>query len=207
MVGLLLAASLLAGPLLTSLLMFRKRSKRELMQDCALIALIQIIAMGWSVYVAFAGRPMMLVFEYRLFRVVHANEMLEPVSAYSSDLFSKRDVPLIALREFKDAAESLKATMAALQGVSLAVRSELWVDYASTKTLALSAAKPLEGLRVQLKSEKSAQILDEIISQDDELRSLKFLPVIGRERAGIVLLNNKTGEPQTFVNIDSFGRT
>ena len=140
------------GPLITLAIFNRAKPWSELRRDLIIVALIQISALGYGLWTVFAARPVHMVFEYDRFRVVHAVDIPPELLQ-----LSRRDVvalpltgpTLLSLRPFRDGKEKMEATIAALNGLSLSVRPDLWQPYGLAKNEILQAAKPVSELKAQ----------------------------------------------------------
>ena len=81
----LISVDVILGPLITLFIFNRAKPLRELRRDLAVVALIQLSALGYGMWTVFVARPVHLVFEVDRFRVVHAidvpAELLDPTPA------------------------------------------------------------------------------------------------------------------------------
>ncbi len=194
------------GPLITLAVFDRAKPWSELRRDLALVAFIQLSALGYGLWTVFVARPVHLVFEYDRFRVVHAVDV-------PSELLAKgpRDVAalpltgptLLSLRPFKDGKEKMDATMAALGGVSLSARPDLWQPYAAATNDIRQAAKPVPELKARLASQAAA-IDAAIASTGRQAEALVYLPLVGRKSFWTVFLDPVTAEVLAFMPLDSF---
>jgi hypothetical protein len=122
------AVDVILGPLITLAVFNRAKPVNELKRDLAMIALLQLAALGYGMWTVFAARPVHMVFEYDRFRVVHAVDI--PVELLDRtppgiDALPFTGPTLLSLRPFRDANEKMEATMAALEGLSLSARPDL----------------------------------------------------------------------------------
>lgn len=82
---LLLCIDVVVGPLLT--LIVAKQGKRTLKMDLSAIAVIQLAALIYGLYIVAQGRPVWIIYDSARFEVVQAYEaVIDPASA-SSDVF------------------------------------------------------------------------------------------------------------------------
>lgn len=203
---LLAAVDVIMGPLITLAIFNRSKSRPELLMDFTVVGLLQLAALGYGLWTVFSARPVHLVFEYSRMSVVHAIEV-------DADLLAKAPpglqiLPLtgptvIALRPFKNPAEEFDATMAALNNVSLAARSDLWQAYEASRADVLKEAKPATDLYARF-SNQAAQIDRAIAATGRPVAELRYLPLLGRRMAWTVLLDANTAEPVGFLPLDSF---
>lgn len=194
------------GPAITFFIFDRRKKRSELIFDMLVVVFIQVCAISYGLWSAYAARPVYLVFEIDRFRVVHASELDRNVpTAFSSAECNLIlcEPYLIAVRQFKDEREKLNATMLALQGVSLAAQSNLWTSYKSSVSEVLGAAKPINGLIKEFPDK-----LDEVtrIAIDAGISSAEvlYLPLVGRREYWTILLSLKNGDVLGYVPVDGF---
>lgn len=194
------------GPLITLTVFNRAKPWAELRRDLAIVALIQLSALTYGVWTVFVARPVHMVFEYDRFRVVHAVDI-------PPELLSRapRDVvalplmgpTLLSLRPFKDGNEKMVATMAALEGLSLSARPDLWQPYAAAKNEIWQAAKPVSELRARFATQAAA--IDAAMTQfGRKPETVVYLPMVGRKSFWTVFLDPVTAEVLGFMPLDSF---
>ncbi|AYQ27922.1 MULTISPECIES: TfpX/TfpZ family type IV pilin accessory protein [unclassified Polaromonas] len=194
------------GPLLTLTVFNIKKPVKELRRDLAVIAVLQLAALGYGMWTVAIARPVHLVFEVDRFRVVHAidvpQEELKQAPA-GLDRLPLTGPTLLSMREFTNEKESFEATMAAMQGVSLSARPGLWQAYEKGKSKILKAARPLEQLKSRFPG-RAAEIDAALRSAGRGATSVGYVPMVGRQTFWTVLLDNNTAEVIAFVPIDSF---
>ncbi len=204
---LIVAVDVIMGPLLTFAVFDTRKPRKALIRDLCVIGALQLAALGYGLWTVAAARPVHLVFEMDRFRVVHAidvpTELLEKASP------ALRSLPvtgptLLSVRPFRDARESMEATMAALAGVPIGSRPELWQDYKKARPEIVSRAKPLAELKARFPA-RSAEIDAVLKSSGTRLpNAVGYLPMMGRDTFWTVLLDTTTLEVIAFVPIDSF---
>ncbi|GGH52431.1 fimb protein [Comamonas phosphati] len=203
---LVVAVDVVMGPLITLAIFNRAKPRRELLLDFTMVGLLQIAALTYGLWTVFMARPVHLVFEYSRMSVVHAIDL-------DTNLLSKappdlQRLPLtgptvIALRPFKDSAEQLEATLAALNGGSLSTRTDLWQTYTSATAEILKAAKPATELNARF-PQKATQIDQAILATGRPAASLRYLPLLDRKAAWTVLIDAVSVKPLGFLPLDSF---
>ena len=202
----LVSVDVVIGPLITLAIFNLSKPRRLLVRDLGIVGLLQLCALGYGMWTVFEARPVHLAFEFSLFRVVHAidvpSEMLDeaPAGMRSLPLF---DRTLIAVRPFKDAQEKYETTMAALQGLPLSDRPDLWQPYRDARTRVLLAAAPASKLKQRF-PDKAALIDQAIAKTGKPESSLVSLPLAGRDVFWTVLLDASTADVVGFIPLDSF---
>lgn len=194
------------GPLITLTVFNRTKPRRELIRDLAVVALLQLSALGYGLWTVFVARPVHLVFEYDRFRVVHAVDVpseLLPLAPRDVNALPLIGPTLLSLRPFKDGKEKMDATLAALEGLSLSARPDLWQPYAAAKGEIWQVAKPVTELKARFTSQAAA--IDAAVARSGRKpEELAYLPMVGRKSFWTVLIDPITAEVLGFMPLDSF---
>lgn len=201
-----IAVDVVLGPLITLVVFNRRKPRRELVRDLGIVGLIQLAALAYGLWTVCVARPVHLVFEVDRFRVVHAIEIPEELLDRAPTMVRK--LPLtgpteLAVRPFKDAREESDATMAALGGVSLSARPDLWQSYPDARQRVLAASKPLSELRHRF-SQQVGMIDAAVARAGASSDTLRYLPMVARHTFWTVLLDAKSAEIRGFLPLDSF---
>ena len=202
----LVTVDVILGPLITLTIFNRAKPWPTLRLDLACVGLVQLVALGYGMWTAFVARPVHLVFEFDRFRVVHAIDVPTELLVQASP--ELRTLPLfgttvLAVRPFRDADEHLNATMAALQGLPLSARPDLWQPYADARLRVLESAKPAALLKKRFPDQ--AATIDRAIEQTGRAPgALLYLPLVGRKTFWTVLLDSSTADVLGFLPLDSF---
>jgi hypothetical protein len=168
--------------------------------------LLQLAALGYGLWTVFVSRPVYLVFEYNRFRVVHAIEVDDALLPRALPALQSLPIGrpgLLSLRDFKNGNEQGDFTMAALGGVQLAARPELWQEYAKAAPQVLSESKPVTQLKARFMA-RSAEIEAAVRSTGRAEAALRYVPMVGRKTFWTVLVDAASAEPLIFLPIDSF---
>lgn len=200
------AVDVILGPLITLAVFNRAKPPRELKRDLTIVALLQLAALIYGMWTVFVARPVHMVFEYDRFRVVHAVDVpAELLNRTPPDVVALplTGPTLLSLRPFKDANEKMEATMAALDGLSLSARPDLWQPYAAAKGEIWQAAKPATELKARF-APRSAEIDAAIAKTGRKPEALAYLPLVGRKSFWTVLVDPVTAEVLGFLPMDSF---
>ncbi len=200
------AVDVILGPLITLAVFNRAKPPRELKRDLTMVALLQLAALVYGMWTVFVARPVHMVFEYNRFRVVHAVDVpSELLNRAPPDVVALpiTGPTLLSLRPFKDANEKMEATMAALEGLSLSARPDLWQPYAAAKSDIWQVAKPVSELKTRFPA-RAAEIDAAVAKTGHKPETLAYLPLVGRKSFWTVLLDPATSEVLGFIPIDSF---
>jgi hypothetical protein len=203
---LVVAVDVIMGPLITLTIFNRAKPWAELRRDLCIVALLQLGALGYGLWTVFVARPVHLVFEIDRFRVVHAIDVapeLLPQAPRDIDALPLLGPTLLSLRPFKSDREKMEATMAALQGVTLGSRPDLWQAYAVGVPEILNMARPVSQLKTRF-AERAGEIDRVLASAGPSAQSWVYLPMIGRKFFWTVLLDPATAEVKAYLPLDSF---
>lgn len=194
------------GPLITLAVFNLRKPRSELVRDLAIVGLIQLAALGYGLWTVFAARPVHLVFEYDRFRIVHAVDVPEELmdrKAENVEALPVSGPTVLALRPFRDVNEEGAATLAALQGLSLSARPDLWQPYAQATQRVLYAARPVSELRQRFVT-RTGEIDAAVAATNQAPETLVYLPMVARKSFWTVLLDARTAEVRGFLPLDSF---
>ena len=202
----LVSVDVILGPLITLAIFNRAKPRKELRRDLAFVGLIQLLALGYGLWTVFVARPVHLVFEIDRFRVVHAvdvpSDLMDKVPA-GIEAMPLRGPTLLSVRPFRDRQESSDATLAALQGISLGARPDLWEPYPAGHSRVLRAAKPVDQLKSRFAS-RAAEI-DAVLGQAGrQAGNTAYLPMTGRKAFWTAFIDPATADVVAFMPLDSF---
>lgn len=203
---LVVSVDVVMGPLITLAIFNRKKPWKELRRDLAIVGLLQLAALGYGLWTVALARPVHLVFEYNRFRVVHAIEVPEELIAQAPPgitplPFTGPDV--LSLRPFKDSKEQFDSTMAAVAGVSLSARPDLWQPYAAARDEVLKEAKPVLALRQRFAA-RAAEIDAAVAATGRPADTLVYVPLVGRKTFWTVLLDPVSAQILGYLPLDPF---
>lgn len=203
---LVVSVDVVLGPLLTFAVFNRAKPRRELRRDLAVIGLLQIAGLAYGLWTVHIARPVHMVFEYDRFRVVHQLDIPQELEARvpaGLELAPMRPT-MIALRPFRDGKESADFTLAALGGVPLSARPELWEPYEAARQQVLHAAKP--ALQLKQRFPQQAAAIDALLADaGSDATHAAYLPVVGRKAtAWTALLDAQTAAVIGYLPLDSF---
>jgi hypothetical protein len=203
---LLVSVDVALGPLLTLVVFNPLKKWRELTLDLAVVAVLQVAALGYGLWTVASARPVHLVFEIDRFRVVHAVDVPNELLQFSPNgivALPWTGPTMLSVREFKDLQESSDMTLEALQGVNLAFRPELWQSYELGLTEVKGAAKPLQQIRRRYPQYEN--VITHAVLQSGYLPDkLAVLPLVARGVFWSVLIDSGTGDIVATLPIDTF---
>ncbi len=201
---LVVTVDVILGPLLMLAIFNRKKPKAELVRDIAIIGGVQLAALLYGLWTVFVARPVHLVFEYDRFRVIHAIDVPEELEAKRVNHSYPLGKPTpLGLRPFRSAEEQFDFTKAAIGGLHLSARPELWQPYEKSAPEVMRAAKSIATLKARFPNHGAAIDLA-VADAGLPAERLLWLPMIGRKTFWTVLIDSQSAEPKAFLPLDSF---
>ena len=203
---LVVTVDVILGPLITLAVFNRKKPGTELRRDLAIVAMIQLAALGYGLWTVYVARPVHLVFEVDRFRVVHAIDVppeLLPKTAPGVNAMPITGQTLLSVRPTKNAKEQEEVTMQEIAGLPLGARPDFWQPYATAVPAVLKAAKPVALLKSRFASQASA--IDRAVASTGRApQAVVYLPMMGRKDFWTVLLDPVTADVLAYLPLDSF---
>ena len=204
---LVVAVDVVLGPLITFAIFDRAKSRAGLRRDLAVVVALQLAGLLYGLWTVQLARPVHMVFEFDRFRVVHRSDVpqdLEGAAPAGIEVAPWTGPTLLAVRPFHSEQEKFEATTAALQGIALASRPDLWQAYADAMPRVLEAAHPLAQLKSRFAA-RSAEIDAAVREAQRSEADVAWLPVVGRKaQAWTVLLDKRTAAVLAYLPLDSF---
>lgn len=203
---LVVVVDVLLGPLITLSIFDRRKGWSVLRRDLAVVALVQLAALGYGLWTVYAARPVHLVFELDRFRIVHAIDIADELrgkAAPGVDVEPLWGPTLLSVRPFKDGQEKLDVTLAALNGVHIGARPDLWQTYAKARDQVLTEARPVAQLRQRFQPQQA--LIDQAVQASGRsVEQLRYVPLIARKLFWTVLVDASTAEVVGYLPLDSF---
>jgi hypothetical protein len=202
----LISVDVILGPLITFSIFNRAKPVRELRRDLAVVALIQLSALSYGLWTVFVARPVHLVFEIDRFRVVHAIEVPEELlnrTPQGIEALPLTGPTTVAVRQFRDSKEGTDATLAALQGIALGARPDLWQTYAAGRAAVLKAAHPVTQLKTRFAA-RAGEIDVVLREAGRQAETTAYLPLVGRKTFWTAFIDPVSAEVVAFMPLDSF---
>lgn len=202
---LVVGCDLALGPLMSLVIYNSRKSRRELILDYTLVAIVQLGALVYGVSIVSGSRPVYVAFSQDRFEVVSAADITPKELAAATDP-KFRKLPwsgpqVVAV--FVPLAQHNDALFEALKGNEEHMRPKFYVPYESQLPAVLKSALPLAEL--EKRHPKSTVILAEARRNagrpDTDLR---WLPVRCRLAFWTVFIDATTGAPVSYVNFDPY---
>ncbi|MGH9199243.1 MAG: hypothetical protein ACRD1T_26380, partial [Acidimicrobiia bacterium] len=174
--------------------------------DLSAVALLQLGALVYGIYVVYEARPVYVVFNVDRFDVVAANELdpaeREKVSRAEFESLPLAGPEIVAADLPADREERERILFAAVAaGYDLPNFPQYYVPYAERTAQVIARAQPLEELK-----KKRAEAQAELATLEQDLarrpKDFGFLPVRARKKDLTAIIDRKTGEVVKILSID-----
>lgn len=194
---------LILGSLITLIAFNNKKPMVVLQRDLIVIVVIQLLALSYGLWTVFLARPVHLVFEGDRYRMVSAVDV--PAELLSKTPMGIDALPVggptaLSLRPFRNSGERMDATLAAMQGLQLGVRPDLWQLYSAAIPEVLRIARPVSELKLRFPNHMT--MIDKSINKYHA--DLLYLPLIGRDTFWTALLDPNNAEVIEILPLDCF---
>jgi hypothetical protein len=203
---LLVSVDVVLGPALTAVVANPGKPARVFVRDLVVIVCLQLAAFAYGIHTIALARPVAVVFEVDLLRVVSAAEIEPGAEAKAPPPLNKLSWAgpvLMAAALPPEGAEKLKAIELGLAGIHLAMQPAYWREYASQTGAAWKAARPAAKLLSQYPG--SAAELQRIAgSAGVAVDALRFLPVTSRHADWVALLATPESRVVGYLPLDGF---
>lgn len=204
---LVVSVDVVLGPLLTFAVFNRAKGWPHLRRDLAVIAALQLAALGYGMHTVYVARPVALVFEVDRLRLISALDVYEPELVQARPEY--RQLPLtgpwlLSLRDAQPGAEKTDALMMALdQGVDMGQRPKFWQPYELSRAAVLAKSRPLNLLLTRYPHIR-ASVQEALAAQKTDAAAVRFLPLTGTRKGDWVALIDAQGRPVHYVPVDGF---
>lgn len=200
---LMLSVDLVLGPVLTSVAASPGKTTRHLAMDVAVIAALQLAGLAYGLYTVWQVRPVAMVAEYKMMRVVIAADILDedwPNMPPGMGRWSVHRPVLMGLRPPRDEAERHQMSQFLFSGKMPGSRPQYWQPYAQSREQVLSWAWTLD--RLQLSTDLQRQNLRDAVAATGQAASdLKALPIVARDKGWVALLDARTADVRGYAQL------
>ncbi len=197
------------GPLLTFVLFSIKKSRKELVLDLGLVAVIQLVALCYGIYTVMLARPVYLVFEVDRMRVIALADVLVEELPFAKPEFKTISLfsgPKIIAAQLPDGNDKdfMRTFDLAMQGMDISSRPQYWIPYSEKIAEILKRAKSLNDLK--LKNPQKTSLISVAAKEAGVAEAeLVYLPMQSRNFFDwVVLLKEKDAKVVGFVHADGF---
>ena len=192
---LIIAVDVVCGPLITLVLANPKKSKRELMLDLSLVALIQFGALAYGMYKLEEARPVLISFERdRMALIVKSEIDWQDIDNAPTEL---QKVPLVGvkhtgIRRAKSEAEFFESVNLGMEGIEPSVRPSWWIAYSEVLSEVKEKMHSMNTIDDSKLDTQQSNILNKAIKKTGKTKDeLFYLPFVSNQtKDWIVLLDS-----------------
>ncbi len=199
---LMLSVDLILGPVLTAVAANPGKTRRHLAMDVAAIVVLQLAGLGYGLYNVWQVRPVVMVAEYKMLRVVIAADVLEEDWAKMPSGMGRwawhRPV-LMGVRAPRDHEGRQQMTLQLLRGKMPGSRPQYWQPYTDSRGQVLAWGRSLGD--IQLTAAQRGQLDAAVAATGQPSSALKALPVVARDRGWWALLDAQTAEVRGYAHL------
>lgn len=200
---LMLSVDLVLGPVLTAVVASPFKTARHLAMDVALIVVLQLVGLGYGLYNVWQVRPVAMVAEYQMLRVVIAADILEEDWSKMPDGMGRWSVQrpvLMGVRPPRDQEERQQMTLQVLKGKMPGSRPQYWQPYEKSREQVLGWASSVDKLPLNTDAERQ-RLNAAILATGQPAPHLKALPVLARDKGWVALLSARDASVLGFVQV------
>jgi len=203
--ALITGIDLALGPLVSLVIYDSRKSRRALIFDYTVVAVLQIAALLYGIYSVAQARPAYVAFVKDRLEVIAAGEIAERDwreargSTYASPPWSG---PVLVATHVKPA-DSNDALDGGLEGRDVGVRPKFYVEYDTQVDAIKRHVKPLSSL--ERRHQESAPLLAESLHElQRPAEDIGWLPVKHSRGFWTALVDRRSGYPVQYLPIDPY---
>jgi hypothetical protein len=205
---LLISVDVVLGPMITWAIFDRRKGWPHLRRDLAIVAALQLAALGYGLHTVFVARPVAVALEgAKRFRVVSAVDVRDDDLAKAPPEFRTLSLTgprLVRTVEPTDPAEKMEALDLAFAGRDLGMRPQFWREWDDTaRREVLTRAKPFAELERRYPARR-AELTAAVERSGRAAEALRYLPLISFTGQWVVLVDAERGEIVGFAPFDGF---
>lgn len=205
---LIVGVDVVCGPLLTFIIFDPKKSRRELILDLSLVAILQATALAYGVYTMALTRPIYIAYELDRFRVISLADLQgdailkKPPSVPSPSWAGPVPISIrVAQPDDQDYLDQVSLSIAGLEPV---FRPDRWEIYRNQRNLILKKSHSID-LLLKKYPENRDSITSAIKKLNLKNEEINWLPVQSRKSTSwVVLIEGTSADIIGFLPYDGF---
>lgn len=203
---LVVGCDLALGPLISLVIYDPKKSRRALLADYSIIAVVQLAAMVYGIYAVSAARPVYVVFAVDRFEVMSAVEIADEDLQAAAPPYRSRSLTgprFVGALEPADVKEQGKVLSMALAGKDISAMPKYYVPYDAVLAKIEAHAQPLnelESRHAEARPLVDAELAKRHLSGDH----VRWLPVKHRRGFWTALIDGDTAKPLAYLPLDPY---
>ncbi|TAK96377.1 MAG: hypothetical protein EPO09_06115 [Aquabacterium sp.] len=202
---LMLSVDMVLGPLLTLVAGSPGKTSRHLAADIAVIVAVQLAGLAYGLHAMWEVRPVAMVAESGVLRVVIAADILDKDWAgmpEGAGRWSFRRPGMMGLRPPRSAAERHERTQWLIQGKMPGSHPAYWQPYAQSREEIVSSAKPVDRLLTVMDEASQRKLAGAVAQSGRQSAQLSAVPVLARDKGWWALIDGHTAEVLQFVRLE-----
>ncbi len=203
--ALITGIDLVLGPLISLVIYDSRKSRRALIFDYSVVAIVQILALLYGIYSVSQARPAYVAFVKDRFEVIAAGEIAErdwreaEGSSYGSPPWHGPELVATHVKP----ADRNDALDGGLEGRDVGVRPKFYVEYDTQVDAIKRHVKPLSSL--ERRHQESAPLIAESLRElQRPAEDLGWLPVKHSRGFWTALVDRRSGYPLKYLPIDPY---
>lgn len=200
---LMLSVDLILGPVLTAVAASPGKTSRHLAADVAVIVILQLAGLAYGLYNVWQVRPVAMVAEYKMMRVVIAADILDedwPRMPEGMGRWAMHRPVLMGVRVPRDGEERQQMMLELARGKMPGSRPQYWQPYAQSREQVLAWGLPVDKLQPSTDAGR-ADLEKAIEATGLPASALKALPVVARDKGWVALLDARTAEVRGYARL------
>lgn len=203
---LLVLVDVVMGPVLTAVVASAGKLRRELVRDLSIIVVLQLAAFAYGIFSVALARPVALVFEVDLLRLVSAAD-IDPEELKKAPVelrnLSWSGPRLLAVVKPTDPTEQYQAIQLGLAGIQLAMLPKYWRNYDEYVDSVWRQARPVQALLSKYpESAKSMENIATLTGQTTQ--TLRFMPLLARQVSWVAVIAGPDAHIVGYLPFDGF---
>ena len=194
------------GPLITLCVFERSKTRRALVRDLGIVALLQFAALCYGLHTMYIARPVVMAMEVYRLRVVSANDVLVTELPNAQPGFQSLSLtgPRFVGVAPSNSKEQLAEINLAGRGYDLGARPKYWRDWESTgRPQAISKSRPIEQLAKQY-PDRLSELNTAVAKTGVPPDQLRFLPIVSLHATAVALVDIRSGDIVGYAPFDGF---
>ena len=205
--SLVIACDIILGPLISLVIYNRKKPRKLLLRDYAIVGLIQLTALSYGLHMVTATRPAFVVLAVDRLEVISAGELntqdLQQASQPEWQNLSWTGPRFVWAESPTNQQDRNELLFSGLVGKDLAYLPRYYRDYSEGKAQLLSRAQPLDVLYQN--HPQARTLIDEAVAASGKKPAqLRWLPVRHIRGFWTVLVNADSALPVAWLELDPY---
>jgi hypothetical protein len=201
---LITGCDLVLGPLISLVIYNSRKTRRALIIDYTVVGIVQLVALGYGLYIIESSRPVYVAFVVDRLEVVTAAEIADSDLAAAKPPYTTRPKwgpQLIGTKLPTDTKESNELVFSSLSGKDVHVLPKYYVPFEAVTDAVKRTAEPIEALEKRHPSSKPV-LAEALAAGGLDADRVRWLPVGSNQGFWTALIDAQTGRPVRYIPYD-----